>query len=291
MPELMVINGEYMTPAEGRVSAEDRGFTFADGVYEVMRIYGGVAFTLREHLERLERSASGIDLQLPHTVSGLEAQMTELVDRAGLPEAMLYLQVTRGAAPRNHLYADSLAPTVMAFVRPGPPRPEAWNRDGAMALPMPDTRGTMCNLKTIALLPSVLAKNRAVRAGGAEALFHLEDGTVTEGSSSNAYAVRDGEVWTAPLSHKILPGITRMQLVALCQEMGIRLHEQALTLREFEEADEVIMSATNLELLPVTRLGARSIGAGKPGPVYRRLCEAYRERVRTACGAMAAETR
>jgi D-alanine transaminase len=282
--EILYLNGEWMPIGEGRVSAEDRGFNFGDGVYEVMRAYGGEPFTLTEHLERQERSAAGLGIRIPLSVPQFSDVVRELLSRSGIPEALIYTQVTRGAAPRQHIYADDLKPTVMAFVRPTPVQPKAWRTEGAKAIPEPDIRWELCNLKTISLLPNILAKNRAHRAGAAEALFHMPDGTVTEGSSSNAYAIRGGELWTAPLGPRILPGITRMQILQIAQEIGIRVHEEALSLREFEAADEIIMSATNLELLPITRLDENAIGAGKPGPVYRRLHEAYRARVRERCG-------
>jgi D-alanine transaminase len=284
MPDLMHIDGAFMPPSEGRVSAEDRGFNFADGIYEVIRVYGGQTFAMREHLERLERSASGLDLELPHSVEQFEDLCREMIDRSGLREALIYMQVTRGAAPRGHICAEDLRPTVMMFIREARPQPRAWREEGAMALPQPDIRWSLCHLKTIALLPNVLAKNRAWRAGGVEALFHERDGTVTEGSATNAYALRGGEIWTAPVGPKVLPGITRGVILGLAEEMGLRPHEEALTLAEFEGADEVIMSATNLEILPVVRLGEKTIGAGRPGPMYRRIHESYRERVKQACG-------
>ncbi len=284
MGELLYLNGDLMPISEGRVSCEDRGFNFGDGVYEVVRVYGGQPFTMREHLERQVRSAEGLGITIPHTVEEFEGIVRRLIAESGIAEALVYTQVTRGAAPRNHLFADDMPPTVMAFIRPAPPRPPAWATEGAAALPQPDNRWDMCHLKTIALLPNILAKNTAHRAGCAEALFHLPDGTVTEGSASNAYIVRGGEVWTAPLGPKILPGITRTQILTVAEEIGVRVHEATFALSEAEAADEIIMSASNLELLPVTRLGERPIGDGAPGPVYRRLHEAYRARVKRLCG-------
>ncbi len=284
MGELLYLNGDFMPIREGRVSCEDRGFNFADGVYEVVRVYGGQPFTAREHLERQVQSAQGLGFEIPLTVEEFGEVLRELIDRSGYQEALLYTQVTRGAAPRQHLYENDIRPTVMAFIRPPPAQPREWREVGTMALPQPDIRWDLCNLKTISLLANILAKNRAHRAGGVEALYHLPDGTVTEGSATNAYAVRGGEVWTAPLGPKILPGITRRQILAMAETLGVRVHEKALTLGEFESADEVFLSASNLELLPVTRLDQRVIGAGKPGPVSLRLHEAYRERVRQACG-------
>jgi D-alanine transaminase len=283
MPELMFIDGVFMDPAQGKVSAEDRGFNFGDGVYEVVRVYGGQPFTMREHLERFEHSAAGIELKLPRSIDGFSALIHELIDRSQLREAVVYMQVTRGAAPRNHLFAENLPPTLMAFIRESTPHPTAWRTQGASAIPELDVRWDLCNFKTISLLPNILAKNRARRAGAVEALFHERDGTVTEGSSSNAYAVRGGEIWTAPLGPKILPGITRGVILELARDLGIRVHETSLKIDEFAAADEIIMSATNLEILPVVRLGDKVIGRGAPGPMYHRVFDAYRERIRQDC--------
>jgi D-alanine transaminase len=284
MGELLYLNGEWMPIGEGRVSCEDRGFNFADGVYEVVRVYGGQPFTMREHLERQVRSAAGLEFEIPLSVEQFEDVLRELIERSGIDEALIYTQVTRGASARNHIVADGITPTVMAFIRPAPAHPKAWRTEGAGALPAIDSRWNMCHLKTIALLPNILAKNAAHRAGFVEAFFHLEDGTVTEGSASNSYAIRGGELWTAPLGPKILPGITRTQILEVAREIGIVVHEETFTLAEAEASDEIIMSASNLELLPIVRLGERSIGTGKIGPVYRQLHEAYRERVRRQCG-------
>lgn len=284
MSELLYLNGEYMPISEGRVSCEDRGFNFADGVYEVVRVYGGVPFAMREHLERQERSAAGLRFEIPLNIDEFENVCRELVERSGIKEGLIYIQVTRGASPRVHVYRKDLTPTVMAFIRPAPHHPKEWRIDGAGALPQIDNRWNMCHLKTIALLPNILAKNLAHSQGCVEALFHLEDGTVTEGSASNAYIVRGGEVWTPPLGPKILPGITRSQILDVSKSIGINVHEANFTLAEAEAADEVIMSASNLELLPVVRLGEKPVGSGKIGEVYRRLHEAYRARVMARCG-------
>jgi len=284
MAELLFLDGEYMPPAEGRVSCEDRGFNFADGVYEVIRVYGGVPFTMREHLERQVRSAQGLKFEVPISVEKFESVCRELIDRSEIQEGLIYTQVTRGAAPRNHVYRDDIRPTVMAFIRPAPKQPSIWRTEGAAVLPVPENRWNMCHLKTIALLPNILAKNEAHRQGCAEGLFHEPDGTVTEGTATNAWMVRGGEVWTHPLGTKVLPGITRAQILKVAADLDMKIHEKAFTLKEAEAADEVFMSASNTELLPVVRLGDKAVGSGQIGPVYRQLHEAYRAHVAKACG-------
>lgn len=286
MTEIMYLNGEFLPIDEGRVSCQDRGFNFADGIYEVVRVYRGRPFAMREHMERLENSIVGIDMALPMPIAEFEALVHGLIGRSGHEEAVVYMQVTRGAGQRDHIYINqpALEPTVMAFARPAQRMPREWRLEGVMMLPEPDIRHAMCHIKTICLLPNILAKNRAKRLGGLDALFHLEDGTVTEGSATNVFAVRGGEVWTAPLGPRILPGITRQQILKIAPEAGIVIHEESLKLSEFEAADEVFMTGSNMEVMPVVRLGDRVVGGGKPGPVTRRVHEAYREHVRQCCG-------
>jgi D-alanine transaminase len=172
----------------------------------------------------------------------------------------------------------------MAFIRPAPKHPPAWRSEGAGVLPVPENRWNMCHLKTIALLPNILAKNEAHRQGCVEGLFYQPDGTVTEGTATNAWMVRGGEVWTHPLGNKILPGITRAQILKVAAELGVKAHEEAFTLKEAETADELFMSASNTELLPAVRLGDKPVGSGEIGPVYRQLHGGYRAHVAKTCG-------
>ena len=216
MSELIWINGQIMPLAEARVSVEDRGFQFADGVYEVMRIYNGRCFTLREHLERLERSCGGLGIAMPMPASELAAEIASLVNRSTLKDGMVYLQVTRGTAARNHVFS-SCPPTLLFYTRALPPI-QPGHTISAKLWSAADERWKRCWVKSIALLPNVLAKNAAVSAGADEAVF-VEDGFVSECSASNFFAVHAGTLLTAPVGPKVLPGITRCALLDIARRM------------------------------------------------------------------------
>src|SRR5579864_4570729 len=187
MTEWIWMNGETIAMSEARVGVEDRGFQFADGVYEVIRLYRGRPFTLEPHLERLERSAAGIELAVPLARAALAAEIVKLVSKSGVRDGMVYLQLTRGVAPRNHLFPEQVRPTLLFYARPLPPPQLPGEGEGVKLLAVPDERWKRCWVKSIALLPNVLAKNQAVAAGADEAVF-IEHGVVTECSASNLFA-------------------------------------------------------------------------------------------------------
>jgi len=269
--ELLWLNGRITPLDEARISPEDRGFLFADGIYEVIRFYGGRPFLLREHLERWERSARGILLDSPGTPEERAERIRGLVDEADFGDCYAYGQLTRGAAPRNHAFPEDPRPTELWVIRPAKGYPPECKELGVSLLPHPDERWARCDLKTVSLLPNCLAKERARRAGCFEALLYREDGTVTECAATNACCVRGGVVWTHPLTNRILPGITRAPVLRLAREAGIEVREEAVTLDEFRAADEAFLTSTTMEVMPVTRLEATPIGDGRVGPVTRRL--------------------
>lgn len=277
MTEWIWINGEITALNEARISVEDRGFQFADGVYEVIRLYNGRGFTLDEHLDRLERSAAGVKIAVPLDRAALVREIERLVARSGIMEGMIYLQLTRGAAARNHVYNTELKPTLLFYARPL----SAVNRPGkgrGMRLhSVADERWKRCWIKSIALLPNILAKNEAVAAGADEAAF-IDEGMINECSASNLFAVIRGEVITHPVGPKVLPGITRAVLLKLAGEAGVPVAERALTLEETRSADEVFITSTTRELSWVSHWDDRIIGDAC-GPITRRLHEAYQSKV------------
>lgn len=290
--DLLWINGETM-PVEGALlPLEDRATVFGEGIYEVAIFYDGQPFMLREHLERWEQSAAGIELVSPGTLEEREARVCALVEQSGHLDAIVYGQLSRGHARRNHLFPDprTVAPTEFWIVRKAPVHKAECYRAGVRLVSQPDERWAHCHYKTISLLPNCLAKERAHRAGGYEALLFREDGTVTECSSSNAYCVRGGVVWTHPATNRILEGVTRQAIMAAAASLGIPVREQAVTLEEFKQADEAFISSTTMEVMPVTAVDEARIGAAKPGPVTLRLREAIRARVMRECGIPQAET-
>ncbi len=275
-------NGRYLDRDEVVVSPDDRGFLFADGLYEVVRSYEGRLFETRAHLERLARGARA--LRFRETDFGYLAEVAGiLVERNGLAngDATVYFQVTRGAATRTHRFPPEGTPlTVFASARPFTPHAEEMEHGVAVIL-VPDRRWARCDLKTIGLLPNVLAHQEAVDADASEALFQRE-GALTEGTHSNVMAVLGGEVVTPPRTSDILAGITRAVVLDLCRELHVPVREETLPVERAEQAEEIMIVGTTVEVTPVLQFLNGSFRAAEPGPVTRRLQAALRERVRPA---------
>jgi len=276
MTESIWINGEIMPLADARISVEDRGFQFADGVYEVIRLYNGKPFALDAHLQRLQRSAAGIQLGLPVAeFHKLKDEIAKFLARFPLRDGMIYLQLTRGTAPRNHAFPES-KPTLLFYTRELPPLPDPAAADGVKLLSVADERWKRCWIKSIALLPNVLAKNQAIAAGADEAVF-INNGVVTECAASNIFAVIGGRVVTHPVGAKVLPGITRDILLEIAPKIGIAVEERAFSEEKATEADEVFITSTTREISWVKLWNERTIGKGRVGPITLKLHEALRE--------------
>ena len=258
--EWIWMNGDVMPMGEASISVEDRGFQFADGVYEVVRLYGGIPFTLAEHLARLGRSAAGVQISLPMPAEALAEEILGFLPRVGISDGMVYLQLTRGAAPRNHLFPKGVAATLLFYCRALDPAPEPGTADGLNLLSVPDERWKRCWVKSIALLPNVLAKNQAIAAGADEAVF-VDDGIVTECSTSNVFSVIDGALVTHPTGPKVLPGVTRDVLIRCAREIGIEVEERPWTDAEARRASEVFITSTTREVSWVKAWDGRTIGA------------------------------
>lgn len=284
MRELLWLNGRVLPLSEGRVSIEDRGFQFADGIYEAIRCYDGVPLMLPEHLERFENSARAILIEPPGTAEERADRIRSLVAESGFGDCLLYGQLTRGTSPRKHTFPPrECPPTELWYVRALPAHAPEHFRDGVALLSHTDDRWAHCNIKSLALLPNVLAKERARRAGCFEALLYREDRTVTECAAANAYCVLDGVVRTHPLNNRILPGVTRLMVLDVTREEGVEVCEQAATLEEFAAAPEAFISSTTMEIMPVTRLDGAPIGDGRPGPVTRHLMGKVNARAQALC--------
>jgi D-alanine transaminase len=279
MTEQIWLNGEILPLSEAQVGVEDRGFQFADGVYEVIRIYNGRTFTLSEHLARLERSCEAIGIRGALDREELAGEINRFVEAGGLADGMVYLQVTRGVAPRNHIFPARSQPTVLFYTRSLPPLAAPGAGEGAKLKSVVDERWKRCWIKSIALLANVLAKNEAVVAGADEAVF-IEDGVVSECSASNLFAVIKGEVVTHPVGPKVLPGITRLVLGEIARKTGVRFTERPLCEAEARGADELFITSTTRELHWVGSWDGRVVGGGRCGPVTRTLHETFVKRVR-----------
>jgi D-alanine transaminase len=279
MKQLVWLNGEIIPMSEARVGIEDRGFQFADGVYEVMRVYGGRVFTMTEHLERLGRSAAGIKLPVPPPTAELSRQIGRLIERSGLVEGMIYLQFTRGNAPRNHAFPTT-APTLLFYPVELPPVPAPGAAPGVTLHSVIDQRWQNCWIKSIALLPNVLAKNEALAAGADEAVF-IDSGFVTECAASNFFAVVGGSLITAPVGPKVLPGVTRAVILHCAAAIELPVSERAISKSEATAADELFITSTTREISWVSRWDGRDVGRARAcGAITRRLHEAVRQRVR-----------
>lgn len=275
---LAYVNGEFVPLERAVVSVEDRGFLFADGIYEVIRVYGGRPFRLEDHLRRLEASARAIELPLPAPVEEIGRLAEEVRTRNDHREAIIYIQVTRGPAPRHHLFPERPRPTLVIWTREiEGPSPEMVDR-GVACITVPDTRWALCEVKTVGLLPNVLARQQAARQGAYEAIF-VRGGVVTEASSSNVFAVLDGVVYTHPVDN-ILPGVTRTVALELLAARGIPARQEPVPLERFRRADEIFLTGTTTEICGVTRLDGQPVGDGRVGPITRALQEDFRRLTR-----------
>lgn len=289
MKEMLFLNGCFLPLEEGRIGVEDRGFQFADGIYEVIRYYQGRAFALDLHHQRLERSAEGLLLELPYSANELREIGQELVNRSSSEDAILYMQLTRGIAPRLHTFPENPHLTFLAYARTLPPLPPTIYEEGVSVITLPDDRWARCDLKTICLLPNILAKEKAHQANANEAiLYDAATGTIHEGTSSNIFCVRDGVAITPPLTNKILPGVTRHLTIEVAAEQGVTCLEQPVAAAQLLSSDEVFLTSTTREILPVVEIDGKQIGSGRPGAITRRLHAGLRKRVEASCASSSA---
>ena len=277
MTRFAYVNGRYRSHAAAMVHVEDRGYQFADGVYEVVAIHRGRFVDEQPHLDRLDRSLFELRIQWPMAPAALKLVMRELVRRNALCKGSIYIQVTRGAAPRDHAFPKHrLAPGLVMTTKRAKPLPAVALRDGVAVVVIPDIRWGRCDIKSVALLPNVLGKQQAVEADAYEAWQATAAGEVTEGTSTNAWMVtREGRVVTHPPGPRILSGVTRLTVLRLAAESQIAVEERPFTLTELRAAREAFLTSTSSHVLPVTRVDGEPIGDGHPGPVTMRLRELY----------------
>lgn len=270
------LNGDFLPAEKAKVSVFDRGFLLGDGVYEVIPVYAGRCFQLAGHLERLQTSLDGIRMKNPHSIVEWHSLIEQLVERNGGGDQSLYLQVTRGVAPRDHLFPEGVTPTAFAMSNPLQAVPEKYKKQGIAAITVPDIRWQNCNIKAISLLPNSLLKQQAQDAGAQEALL-IRNGYLTEGAASNAYVIINGVIYTAPKDEKVLPGITREVVLEIAANNNIPVIEQAVTESQLKQADEVWVSSSTKEILPVTILDGEAIAQGVPGPVWQQIDQLYQQ--------------
>lgn len=268
-------NGKFIAKEEVVISPDDRGFLLADGVYEVICSYNGKLFKLEEHLHRLKRSLSEIQMAGP-PMNRLQDIANELISRNGLStvRATIYIQITRGSAPRSHVFPDTDTPATV-YATASPFRPFYQEREkGVKVITLPDNRWGRCDIKSVCLLPNVLASQQAKTKGAIEAVF-IRDGIVTEGSHTNVVAVFEDRLVTHPADSRILRGITREVVLDLAAELGVPVAEAPVLEKELNNADELMLLGTTYEILPVVQVNERTVGDGIPGPVTRSLQTAF----------------
>lgn len=273
---IVYFNGQFLRKEDVRISPDDRGFLFADGAYEVVRSYNGKLFRLAAHLARLENSLRGLRITAPD-MGKLQDAGIQLIERNALTtgDAVLYAQVTRGVAPRKHAFPpDDTPPTVYLSASPFHPSPDHWEH-GVRIILVPDIRWSRCDIKSVALLPNILASQQAKENGAYEAVF-VREGTVTEGSHSNFAAVLDGCLFTHPKTNQILPGVTREIVLTLCREFDLPYSESPISEAKLKEASELMLLGTTTEIMPVVQVDDWRVGNGQPGPVTRTLQQAFR---------------
>ncbi|GAA4709998.1 D-amino-acid transaminase [Brevibacillus fulvus] len=278
---MLYVNGNWVEEGEPSIQAEDRGYNFGDGIYEVARIYQGRLYQWEAHLARLFRSAREIRLDLPWNSAQLSEIAAQLMAKNGITsqdDAILYLQVSRGASPRQHDIPQSSEPVLTAFVR-RKERPLEQLNNGISAKLVADIRWLRCDIKTLNLLGAVLVKEEAKDAGAADCILH-RDGIVTECSASNFFAVKDGQLYTHPANNLILHGITRQTVIDLALKSGIPVQEEAFSIDFVKQADELFLTGTTSEITPITSVDGQPVGNGQVGHVVKKLQALFEENIR-----------
>ena len=287
MSRISYVNGQYVRHGLAGVHIEDRGYQFADGVYEVIAVRGGQLVDFEPHLDRLDRSLAGLEIAAPMARPALRVVVRETVRRNRVATGIVYMQVTRGVARRAHAFPKNTDPALVVTSRTMAPPSDAAVRDGVKAITLPDIRWGRCDIKSIALLPNILARQQATAAGAYEAWLIDDAGDVTEGSASNAWIVdSQGHLVTRHLGTALLGGVTRAALLDACREAGVQVVERAFGRDEALAAREAMVTSTTSYVLPVVAIDGHAIGQGagkgKPGPVYARIRPLYEARVAAA---------
>jgi D-alanine transaminase len=278
MEPIANLNGKQMPLAEATIPALDRGFLFGDAVYEVLRVYRGRPWLLEEHWKRLAHSLDsiridGVDLDRLHK------RMLDTIAAGPFVEATVYIQITRGVAPRTHVFPVGTPPLEFLYVQEFSDHYAQARQTGAGVITLPDIRWDRCDIKSTNLLGNILAAQTAKEAGCREALFYLPDGTLTEGTHTSFFGVLNGALLTAPTSPAILPGITRGLILRLAQQADIPVQEHVLKRNDLDRVSELFLTGTTSEILPIVRIDDHAVGDGKPGPVTRLLQKAYAQAV------------
>jgi D-alanine transaminase len=274
MPDIYYVNGRFTEPESAVVSVEDRGFLFGDGVYEVLRAYGLHVFRIDEHLERLSQSLKAINISYSQ-ISELKNLCIEALTRSKYTDALIYIQITRGVAKRSHVPPKNIQPTVVIIVYKTPLLPQDLFKKGAKAILYPDIRWAKCYIKTLQLLPNTIALSQANAESAIEAIMH-KDGIVTECGSSNVFIVKDKRVKTHPADETILHGVSRKTVLEILQNQNVAVSEKEFTVEELLESDEIFITNTLVEVMPITKIDDNPVANGNPGQITLMLMKEFK---------------
>ena len=283
MTRTVFVNGQYVPEDQAQVSIFDRGFVFGDGIYEVVPVIGGKMVDKTPFLERLKRSLGELRIDMPMSEADYLAMHEKLIELNGIDEGGVYSQITRGAADRDFAFPKAATPSVAAFTMKKQLLDNPNATTGVKVVTVEDIRWKRRDIKSVALLGQVMAKQEAVEKGGFEG-WMVEDGFVTEGTSSTAYIVKDDTIITRPLSNSILPGIRRKVLLQLCAKHNVKLEERLFTVEEALDADEAFLSSATTLVMPIVDIDGTMIGGGQPGPMARKMREAYIAEIKAEAG-------
>lgn len=283
LQNLAWINGSVCKLAEAKISLEDRGFLLGDGVYELIRIYNRIPYFMSEHLERLQKSAAAVNIDLPYSTGEIVESSKQLIRKSDLVEGYLYLQLTRGSAQRDHLAPSGIIPTMVMYVRELAPLPPIDEINPVNCITLPDERWLNCHIKSISLLPNILARQAAASAGAVEAIFYRPEGIVTEGTRSNVFAVIENKVFTHPESNLILSGITRRITINILADISIPCFEKPFTTADLGRASEVWLTSTTMEVNPVAAIDGHPVDVNSPGLIWRKVYELFKQRITIDC--------
>lgn len=271
---MIYLNGTFMPLEEARIPVLDRGFIFGDGIYEVIPVYSRRPFRLSEHLRRLQNSLNAISLANPHRDEEWAALIAQLIAHNTGEDQYLYLHITRGVAKRDHAFPQASVPTVFMMSSVLTPPDAALKQRGLIGITTQDNRWLRCDIKSVSLLPNVLLRQTAVAAGAAEAIL-IRDGFMTEGAASNIFVVRKGVILAPPKNHLMLPGITYDLVLELAHTHGLTTRVAPVAESELRTADEIWLTSSTREVLPITQLDGQPVGTGLPGPLFQRMDGLY----------------
>jgi D-alanine transaminase len=280
MARISYVNGRYLPHSEAMVHIEDRGYQFADGIYEVILVKNGVLINADKHFDRLKKSLAEISINSPYTTSSLKIIIHELLKQNYKFDGSIYLQITRGVAKRAHEFPNSnVKPSLVITLSPLRYSLEKLYEIGTKVITFPDLRWKRRDIKSIALLPNILAKQKAIENNAREAWLFDENSNITEGSSSTSYIVKNNSIITHPLTQEILPGVTRTLVLNLAKTVNIKIEERIFSIDEAKSAEEAFLTSTTVGVIPIVKIDTSMIGKGKPGPITKKLIELYKNHI------------